>query len=177
MLLVPAVIVSAQKGCDTILWSAAKKLDPSDFKDVADTGKTMIAFTMTKFSYKVIPQDGGAIINTSTLFYPCNSWLNRANVKNSISHEQLHFDIAEYYKRMFLQRLAETRSAENMFATTTKAIFRDIVDQKRIMNNEYDQQTDKGINYQEQIKWNYKIANLLSNLEKYSVNTTTINLK
>jgi hypothetical protein len=138
----------------------------------------MIAFTMTKFGYKVFPQDGSVIINTSTYFFPCNSWLNKkANIKNSILHEQLHFDIAEYHKRLFLKRVSETRSSEDMFATTTKAIFRDIADQRRAMNAEYDQQTGNGQNEQEQNKWNIKIANLLAGLETYNGNTTTINLK
>lgn len=174
---VPVINSSAQTGCDTILWSATKKLAPSDFKDVADTSKTVIAFTLTKFGYKAIPQIGSVIINTSTYFYPCSSWLNKANINNSMVHEQLHFDIAEYHKRLFLKRVSETRSSEDMFAVSTKAIFRDVADQRRAMNMEYDKQTNYGQNEQEQSKWNIKIANLLTDLEKYSGNTTTVTLK
>ncbi len=137
----------------------------------------MIAFTMTKFSYKVIPQEGSAIINTATLLYPCSSWLNKANIKSSIEHEQLHFDIAEYYKRLFLKRVTETRSSEDMFASSTRAIFRDLADQKRMLNTDYDKQTNFGLNEQEQKKWNSKIAGMLTELEIYSGNTTTIKLK
>ena len=135
----------------------------------------MIAFTLSKFAYKAYPQDGAVMINTATYFYPCNSWLNKANIKNSAAHEQLHFDIAEYHKRLFLKRLSETKSSEDMFAVSTKAIFRDIADQRRIMNAEYDKQTNFGLNEQEQSKWNSKVAALLSELEKYSINTITIN--
>jgi hypothetical protein len=152
-------------------------LTPADFKDVADTGKTMIAFTLTKFAYKVFPQDGAAIVNTSTYFYPCSSWLNKANIRSSIAHEQLHFDIAEYHRRLFIKRISETKSSENMFAVSTRAIFRDIAEQRRTMNMEYDQQTNNGQNEQEQTKWNIKIADLLAGLERYNGNTTTINLK
>ena len=175
--MITAARSAAQNNCDNITWSASNKLIPADFKDAADTGKTMIAFTLTKFSYKVIPQEGAAIIHTSTLFYPCGSWLNRANTKNSISHEQLHFDIAEYHKRLFLKRVSETRSTEDMFAITTKAIFRDIADQKRMMNAEYDRQSNFGLNAQEQNKWNSKIEALLTSLQSYAGTTTTINLK
>ncbi|MDB5199800.1 MAG: hypothetical protein JWO92_1763 [Chitinophagaceae bacterium] len=167
---------SAQPGCDTILWSSTKKLAPADFRGMADTGKIMIAFTMIKSGYKVLPQDGSVIINTLTYFFPCSSWLNRVNIK-SIEHEQLHFDIAEYHKRLFLKRVSETISSADMFATTTRAIFRDVAEQRRAMNMEYDQQTTYGQNVQEQDKWNIKIANLLIELEKYTGNTTTINLK
>lgn len=167
----------AQTGCDTILWSSAKKLTPADFKGIADTGKTMIAFTLTKFAYKALPQDGSVIINTSTYFYPCSSWLSKTNIKNSVTHEQLHFDIAEYHKRLFLKRVSETRSSEDMFAVSTKAIFRDIADRRKAMNMEYDKQTNHGLNEQVQGTWNIKLANLLSELEKYSVNTITVNLK
>lgn len=169
--------VSAQSGCDTILWSPTKRLSIGDFKNPADTGKAMIAFTMTKFGYKVFPQEGSVIINTSTYFFPCSSWLNKSNIKNSIAHEQLHFDIAEYHKRLFLKRVSETQSSEDMFATTTKAIFRDVADHRRAMNIEYDQHTGNGQNEQEQNKWTAKITNLLAELEKYNGNTITINLK
>ena len=167
----------AQSGCDTIVWSATKKLQPSDFRDVADTGRRMIAFTMTKFAYKAFPQDESVIINTATLFYPCSSWLNRANLPGSILHEQIHFDITEYYKRLFLKRIGETQSSADVFATTTRAIFRDISEQRKAMNIEYDQQTANGSDPQEQVRWSRKITDLLASLEKYSINTITINLK
>ncbi len=172
-----SVDASAQTNCDSVIWSATKKLQPSDFKDVADTRKTMIAFTQTKFAYKVFPQEGSVIINTSTIFYPCDSWLNKANIKGSIVHEQLHFDIAEYHKRLFLKRVSEAASSESMFATITKTIFRDIIEKRKAMNMEYDEQTDNGQNEMVQWDWNRKIAALLTSLEKYNANTTTINLK
>jgi len=137
----------------------------------------MIAFTMTRFAYKVIPQEGAAIINTSTLFYPCNSWLNSRNINGSIAHEQLHFDIAEYYKRLFIKNVTETKASEDLFPVTTKAIFRDLADQKRTMNTDYDRQTNYGLNAQEQKKWDQKISSLLHELEKYSGNIFTVKLK
>ena len=64
-----------------------------------------------------------------------------------------------------------------MFATATKAIFRDIADQRKAMNIDYDRQTNNGQNEQEQNKWNTKLINLLAELERYAANTTIINLK
>ncbi len=177
LLLTSCINSSAQTTCDTIVWSSTQKLIPANFKDVADTGKTMIAFTLTKFAYKVFPQDGSVIINTSTYFYPCSSWLNKENIKNSIAHEQLHFDIAEYHRRLFLKRVSETVSSADMFSTTTKGIFRDVADQRKAMNNEYDRQTNYGTNAQEQNNWNIKIANLLFEMERYNNNNTTVTLK
>jgi len=132
---------------------------------------------MTKFAYKAIPQDGSVIINTSTLFYPCSSWLNRSNLPGSILHEQIHFDITEYFKRLFLKRVEETKTSEDMFAVSTKAIFRNISEQRKAMNMEYDRQTTNGSDTQEQVRWSRKVADLLASLEKYNVNTITINLK
>lgn len=132
---------------------------------------------MTKFSYKALPQDGAVIINTATLFFPCSSWLNRSNLPGSILHEQIHFDITEYHKRLFLKRVTETNSSADLFATTTKAIFRDISEQRKAMNMEYDQQTGNGQETQEQVKWMRKIADLLASVEKYNANTITINVK
>lgn len=64
-----------------------------------------------------------------------------------------------------------------MFAVTTRAIFRDVAEQRRAMNLEYDRQTNNGENEQEQSKWNIKIADLLAGLEMYNGNTNTINLR
>ena len=101
----------------------------------------MIAFTLTKFSYKVFPQESSVIINTSTLFYPCNSWLNRINVKKSIVHEQLHFDIAEYQKRLFLKRVSESTLTEKQNVCIIKTICRDVAEQKKSIDIEYDEGT------------------------------------
>lgn len=90
---------------------------------------------MTKFAYKIFPHDGSVIIQTATLFYPCNSWLNQANIKGSIAHEQLHFDIAEYFKRLFLKRIAETRSSQDMFAVTTPQNINTTVPSRPVNNN------------------------------------------
>ena len=168
---------SSSQNCDTILWSETKKLIPADFKGIADTGNRTIAFTLTKFGYKVFPQDGAVVIHTSTYFYPCSSWLNKTNIKNSTSHEQLHFDIAEYHRRLFVKRISEATAAENNFATSTRNIFRAAADERRYMNMEYDIHTRYGQNEQEQHKWNTKIAGLLTGLEKYRDNTTTVILK
>jgi len=172
-----SVNVSAQTGCDTIFWSASRKLVPNDFKDVADTGKTMIAFTMAKFGYKVFPQSDEMIVNTSTYFLPCRSWLNRRNMTNSLNHEQLHFDIAEYYRRLFLQRINETTYSADLFPSATRAIFRDLADQRRQMDDNYDKQTNVGLNAEEQKKWIDKVASLLSGLKKYETTISDIKLK
>lgn len=137
----------------------------------------MIAFTSTKISYKVFPQDGSAIINTSAYFYPCSSWLNIAHIKNSIAHEQLHFDIAEYHRRLFIKRISETKVSENRLASSTRAIFKGISEEKKTMNMMYDQETIDGENEEKQNMWIVKVADLLRVLEKYSSTTTSIILK
>lgn len=159
------------------MWSETKKLAPSDFKGIADTGKTVVAFTLTKFGYKVFPQSGAVVIHTSTYFYPCSSWLSKTNIKNSTSHEQLHFDIAEYHRRLFVKNISEAGFTENTFAASIRNTFRQVADERKYMNMEYDIHTRYGQNQQEQQKWNNKIADLVGSLEKYKGSTTTITLK
>lgn len=132
---------------------------------------------MVKLAYKITPQDDGAIINTNVYFLPCRSWLNPANINNSLAHEQLHFDIAEYHRRLFLKRLTTASSSADIFPSAARAVFRDIAEQRRMMDADYDKQTSVGQNEEEQKRWNIKIAALLDDLEKYSSNVTTINLK
>ena len=170
-------VAKGQKGCDTIYWSSSKKLQVGDFKDAADTAKTMVAFTLAKFGYKAIPQSDEVIIITSNYFLPCRSWLNPVNISNNLLHEQLHFDISEYYRRLFLQRLSETAFASDAFPSAVKAIFRDIAAQRKTMDMEYDKETNTGTNLQQQKKWINKIHDLLKNLEKFSPSEVVIKLK
>lgn len=117
------------------------------------------------------------IIHTSTYFYPCRSWLNKTNIKSSTSHEQLHFDIAEYHRRLFVKRISDANATKNNFAALTRNIFKEVADERRYMNMEYDMHTKYGQNEPEQHKWSNKIGGLLASLENYRDNTTTINLK
>ena len=95
-------------------------------------------------------------------------------MKTKVTHEQLHFDIAEYHRRLFLQKISESNATENMFAATARSIFRDVIEQRKAMNMEYDEQTDIGQNDAEQKKWNEKLSSFILSLDKYKEHTTTV---
>jgi len=170
-------MAKGQTKCDTILWSSDKKLSIGDFKDAADTTNTMVAFTVAKFGYKAIPQSDEVIIISNNYFLPCRSWLNPVNISGTLMHEQLHFDISEYFKRLFLKKLSETSFASDIFPSAIKAVFRDIAAQRKAMDTDYDAQTNTGTNLAEQKKWVTKINILLNDVEKYSGSQIVIKLK
>lgn len=137
----------------------------------------MVAFTMSKFIYKVFPQEGEAIINTSAVFYPCKSWINIANVKGDIAHEQLHFAITEYYRRLFLKNLSEVNTSSALLKTNIKNLFTQLAIERRDLDKLYDAATGFGEKKEEQIKWENKIENMLLSLLSFEPQTITITLK
>lgn len=165
VLILYSTTVLSQSECDTIYWSRTKPLTILDFKSY-DTIKEAAAFTLTKLSYNVRQPFDSIIVTTSSYFLPCLSWIINKNA-STLAHEQLHFDICEYSRRSFLQKIKETGFTSEVMQTVVKGIFRTVSDQRRRMEMEYDRETISGSKADMQIKWKKKIDDLLSSTNIY----------
>ncbi|MGB7394262.1 MAG: DUF922 domain-containing protein, partial [Pricia sp.] len=111
--------VFAQIEEETISWSADRKLEWSDFRGSYLKTQWAAATTATSISYSLSVKEEGQRrvldIIVGCEFYPQKSWY-RPEVCDSLvlSHEQLHFDIAELHARKFRKRLAETPFTEDI---------------------------------------------------------------
>lgn len=150
---------------EVIPWSAERKLQWSDFKGSYLKTEWAAATTASSISYQfsTYEKDGQMYVDfkVGCEFYPQKSWY-RPELCDSLilSHEQLHFDIAELYARKMRKRLADTQFTKNI-KDEVKVIYKDILKQLYIFQNKYDHETNFSRDQQKQLLWNQTIAKAL----------------
>ncbi|MBT8236619.1 MAG: DUF922 domain-containing protein, partial [Bacteroidia bacterium] len=115
-----AISLPAQEE-EPIVWSADRRLNWSDFKDVSPDSSPVAALTASGISYSFssMEQNGEMIADftVTAFFYPTRSWVqDHLASANILAHEQLHFDITELFARKFRARLAQARFTDNIKA-------------------------------------------------------------
>ncbi|MGB6152535.1 MAG: DUF922 domain-containing protein [Pricia sp.] len=147
---------------ETIPWSADRKLQWSDFKGSYFKTEWAAATTATGISYAFTASKKGGQqvveIEVQCVFLPQKSWY-RPEVCDAVilSHEQLHFDIAELHTRKFRERLTSFKFTDNV-KQEVKSIYLEILKELRSFQNKYDRETDFSKNLQQQLLWNRDIA-------------------
>ena len=150
---------------EIIPWSSDRKLQWSDFKGSYFKTEWAAATTATGISYgfSATEQDGKAIleIEVKCVFLPQKSWY-RPEVCNDniLSHEQLHFDIAELFTRKFRKRLVEFEFTGDV-KREVKDIYGQVLKELRVFQNKYDRETDFSKDVKQQLLWNRDIATAL----------------
>lgn len=151
---------------ETIPWSADRKLQWSDFKGSYFKTEWAAAITATGISYTFLTreQNGQQFleIEVKCEFFPQKSWYRPELCDIVIlSHEQLHFDIAELYARKFRKRLAESIFTDNVMEEV-RDIYKQTLKELTIFQNKYDRETDFSKDLQKQSLWNRSIAEELA---------------
>lgn len=147
---------------ETIPWNADRKLQWSDFKGSYFKTEWAAATTATGIGYAFTAneQNGQQFweIEVKCVFFPQKSWY-RPEICDSIilSHEQLHFDIAELHARKFRKRLVEFPFTANV-KEEVRDIYKQILKELLIFQNKYDRETDFSKDVQHQLLWNRSIA-------------------
>lgn len=77
-----------------------------------------------------------------------------------LSHEQLHFDIAELYARKFRKQLSETQFSTDIKAEV-KELYQKVLKELYIYQNKYDRETNFSRDRKQQQYWNAMIADAL----------------
>lgn len=150
---------------DTIPWSADRRLKWTDFKGNPPNGDRAAATTASGLTYRFssLSRNGEIELDfeVHTFFYPHKSWYKPDLCDElTLSHEQLHFDIAELKARKMRRIIAETRFTDNIKAEI-RAIYRDIIKELNAFQNRYDTETNFSRNRAQQLAWNKKIRNAL----------------
>lgn len=92
-----------------------------------------------------------------------------------LNHEQLHFDLAEVYRRRMVKQIKQTKFSSNY----KKEIAQIVNTQQAFFNQEqlkYDRETLHGKDKAEQAKWRQNIKNELLNTIKYAQTKMSIEL-
>ncbi len=151
-----------------ISWSKTNKLQWNDYKGTMNPN--IFAYAVTSYKIDIIPENVKVdaqdhILNYQDLtvhanFYKNHSWTISADV-DLLNHEQLHFDIAEIYARKIRQRFAELKSAKEKRFSTYWDEYNALYKACRVLQKQYDLETNHGAKKAENDAWLEKINALL----------------
>lgn len=153
------------------LWSPKAKLSWKDYQGTPDSTSLYQALTYSRIKYNTLTEDKDILVlNVSCYFNRKSSWSKDLHSKTLLSHEQLHFDIAELITRRIRNKFQDYKwTKEGDTFDSLDIIFNHYVkDERDGMNFLYDEETNHGINKSKQKEWEQKIALELKKMEKYS---------
>ncbi|HET8737622.1 MAG TPA: DUF922 domain-containing protein, partial [Pricia sp.] len=128
--------------------------------------------TSISYSFSVVERNDQRFldIEVGCEFYPQKSWY-RPELCDALilSHEQLHFDIAELHARKFRKKLGETRFTDNV-KEEVREIYANVLKQLYVFQNKYDRETNFSRDLQQQLVWKRMIAKALASIENQGTN-------
>ena len=151
-----------------ITWSKEKKLEWNDF--LAPPNEDIFAYAITSTKIEVLPDEilvdeQNNISNYKELtvvanFYKDHSWVLHKN-QDLLKHEQLHFDIAELFAQKI--RIEFKKLQEKGIANFDEYlnIYKKLYKVSRLMQREYDDETNHGIDTEANLAWENKIEKLI----------------
>lgn len=143
---------------EAILWSPEYRLSWEDFKGNPPASGRVAATTASGISYYFSSTETNGVMDVDftvrTYFYPQKSWYIPEICNEVIlSHEQLHFDIAEMFARKMREQLEATRFTSNIKAEV-REIYQQINKELAEFQRLYDKETDFSRNVAQQRAWN-----------------------
>ncbi|MDA0197654.1 MAG: hypothetical protein OT643_02615 [Bacteroidetes bacterium] len=154
------------------LWDLNDPLVWDDFKGEPTNDKRIAALTYSAIIYSYFC-DSTKYLNCTVkaTFKPDLSWVrNEAKTKDVLAHEQLHFDITEYFARKLRLHLLNKQFACNdTLQLVAEANL--ILDQWRAYDKEYDHQTHFSHHKEMQNIWASKVAKNLADLKIMATET------
>ncbi|MEM9001332.1 MAG: DUF922 domain-containing protein [Bacteroidota bacterium] len=166
------IFVHAQEIEESILWSANNRLSWKNFKGKVPPAAIPAATTASGISYKysanLLHHEVHLDFEVNAFFYPNESWYKPEICDDLIlSHEQLHFDIAELFARKMRERLLRTTFSENV-KQEIRDIYQEILHELEQFQDRYDDETNFSRNREKQLEWNKKIASALASDNTYN---------
>ncbi len=159
------------QGDDTsvIKWQPEPLLTYTDFMAKAQNGSE-VAMTSSGFYFQY--QYNGReelTVELYATFDKSKSWFKpEGKVPEVLAHEQCHFDITELYVRKLRQQLANADfKKKNDFQKQLTKMFNDNNSKCAKAQRDYDAETKHGIDKEEELKWQKKVALELNELDAY----------
>jgi hypothetical protein len=87
-----------------------------------------------------------------------------------LNHEQMHFNITEIYARKFRKELAKIEeSGDKISPNIFLSLFNKIDEEHWEFQFQYEEETQRGTNFNQQKIWNEKIQKLLKELDDFKI--------
>jgi len=169
-------IIFCQQNQDMIVWKV-NILEWKHFQNLPQDNNISNARSNVNITsrWKVTNQKLSAIILSE--FSKSKSWLRGKETKDLLKHEQGHFDIIEYYSRLFRKELATYKfeSLKNL-KDDMSALHKKYIVLSKEMQEFYDSQTNHSLLKEQQNIWNLKIDKLLQETNNFSNPEVTVDL-
>lgn len=107
------------------------------------------------------------------------SWVRPVNRtdNNLLIHEQLHFDMVEWYARQLRKAIREESFSFKNYRTKTKSLHRGIMEKLQAKQSAYDLETRGGNNMIVQNHWSKEIIQGIKRLDRFADTTIVITLR
>jgi hypothetical protein len=156
-----------QGPCDTIYWKENVRLHWSDFKARPDTTRPMAAISSPGIGYSADFRNDSLRVAVNCNFRTCLAW-TKSDRTTLLKHEQTHFDIAEYARRLFIQKLSSAKvNSKNPFEILND-IYAKYVKFQADLDKEYDEKTDYSRDEARQDIWTNDIRAKIALLKAFS---------
>lgn len=160
--------LKAQEYVDCYQYKDNFILSWSFFEGKVDTNEEFTAASSIEIGYDLNSLDSVTIIQTGAYFFPEQSWVRDYSNKG-LEHEFYHFKIAEISRRMMMKELYEYDW--NKFPLDMDWWIENRINNYRLHNrnrqSEYDIETNHGLNWLVQKRYENHIDQTLSDLKAY----------
>jgi hypothetical protein len=147
---------------DTVHYNPSRKLTWADFRATPRQGSHYAAEVFTSFAYegKSTVKDGIINVNLTLKGYMLkNSSWGRQEARNdySLNHEQRHFDVVKIIVERFKRKIQPDSLTLDDYNSIIQYQFIESFREMNHMQEQYDGETNHGINQAAQERWNQKI--------------------
>lgn len=157
-----------------IEWTANRKLTWEDFKGTPKTVSNFntAAQTYCGFGFQTnrVTMFNKAKIFTLNTFTTNLSWVrpDQKDRADLLEHEQGHFDLCEIYTRQLRKRLEEKKLTAFNLNTDANVIFKEIYASYLERQEQYEKETQYGLDRKKQIEWTIIISKEINELSIYT---------
>lgn len=154
------------KAKDVIYYDTARPLVWKDFAGVPKPSGRNVALTASGFGYNSSfssNSDGSSIgISVFCYFSKPDSWVKPgSNTDYILSHEQHHLDITYIIAKKFIDKLKKEKITRQNLNILVQKIYKECQTELTSMQQQYDLETDHGINVKQQALWHEKVLQML----------------
>jgi hypothetical protein len=165
-LLLPLLSAGQARNEELIFWKEDMKLRWADYKGKSDPSVGAAASTATYLGIDYNFSPKGLTYKITCSFSKNKSW-GLHKTAYILTHEQGHFDIAEIHARILNKKMAAYKFDRNTYKTDLRKIYEEVIAEKEMMQNKYDEETNHSIEKDKQAEWNLKIKALLKDTEPH----------
>lgn len=163
-----------------ILWRADHRLGWEDFQGPVDLQRKSGVQAATQVMIELNTQQNGnlAHFTVACYFERDRSWTANRQNEYLLSHEQLHFDIAELFAREMRKRLRELSEVSHRnLESRVQQIYRQVNREHNAFQDRYDRETEHSKNREKQAQWEAKIKRMLEETAAYGAISFSITLR